>query len=60
MTAGEWYINVHTEANPGGEIRGQATPPIVHFECSGQNLTRSVAAGASADGAGSPGVSRVD
>ena len=27
MTAGEWYINVHTEANPGGEIRGQVTPP---------------------------------
>jgi hypothetical protein len=27
MTAGEWYINVHTQANPGGEIRGQVTPP---------------------------------
>ena len=21
--AGKWYINVHTERNPGGEIRGQ-------------------------------------
>jgi hypothetical protein len=27
MTAGEWYINVHTQANPNGEIRGQVTPP---------------------------------
>jgi hypothetical protein len=27
MMAGEWYINVHTQANPGGEIRGQVMPP---------------------------------
>ena len=27
FTAGEWYINVHTQANPGGEIRGQVMPP---------------------------------
>ena len=27
MTAGEWHINVHTQANPGGEIRGQVMPP---------------------------------
>ena len=27
MLAGEWYVNVHTQANPGGEIRGQVTPP---------------------------------
>jgi CHRD domain len=27
MTAGEWYINVHTQANPNGEIRGQVMPP---------------------------------
>jgi len=23
LTAGKWYSNVHTAANPGGEIRGQ-------------------------------------
>jgi hypothetical protein len=27
MMAGEWYINVHTQANPAGEIRGQVMPP---------------------------------
>ena len=25
LLAGKWYVNLHTEANPGGEIRGQAT-----------------------------------
>ncbi|MDE2296917.1 MAG: CHRD domain-containing protein [Burkholderiales bacterium] len=23
LTAGKWYVNVHTAAHPGGEIRGQ-------------------------------------
>jgi CHRD domain len=23
LTAGKWYVNVHTAVNPGGEIRGQ-------------------------------------
>jgi hypothetical protein len=27
FSAGEWYINVHTKDHPGGEIRGQITPP---------------------------------
>jgi CHRD domain len=27
FAAGAWYINVHTQAHPGGEIRGQVIPP---------------------------------
>jgi hypothetical protein len=23
LEAGKWYFNVHTAANPGGEVRGQ-------------------------------------
>ena len=26
LEAGKWYANVHTAANPGGEIRGQMMP----------------------------------
>jgi hypothetical protein len=26
LEAGKWYANVHTAANPGGEIRGQMKP----------------------------------
>ncbi|MDR3429302.1 MULTISPECIES: CHRD domain-containing protein [Silvimonas] len=26
LQAGMWYFNVHTAANPGGEIRGQVLP----------------------------------
>lgn len=26
LQAGKWYVNVHTAASPGGEIRGQVMP----------------------------------
>ncbi len=26
LFAGRWYLNIHTSANPGGEIRGQVIP----------------------------------
>jgi hypothetical protein len=44
LRAGNWYVNVHTVANPGGEIRGQLDParlPATFGEgCPGSNGTR--------------------
>ena len=25
--AGQWYVNLHTQSHPAGEVRGQVTPP---------------------------------
>ncbi len=27
FAAGDWYINLHSQTHPGGEIRGQVMPP---------------------------------
>lgn len=27
LLAGKWYVNLHTAANPGGEVRGQVITP---------------------------------
>jgi len=29
LTAGKWYANLHTAANPGGEIRGQVQQGVL-------------------------------
>lgn len=39
LTSGEWYLNVHTEANASGEVRGQIVPDttaVVTFPISGE------------------------
>jgi hypothetical protein len=28
VLAGKWYVNIHTKANPGGEIRAQVMPAM--------------------------------
>ena len=31
LFAGLWYINIHTQARPGGEIRGQVNPTFFSY-----------------------------
>ena len=35
LLSGQWYINIHTTANPGGEIRGQVLPVRGDFDGDG-------------------------
>ncbi len=53
LTAGEMYINVHTEANPGGELRGQilgADIQVIRTALSGAQENPPVTSDASATG----------
>ena len=36
LLSGQWYINIHTAANPGGEIRGQVVPVRGDFNGDGR------------------------
>ncbi len=35
LLAGDFYVNLHTTANPGGEIRGQVTPVVMQVNLTG-------------------------
>lgn len=52
LKAGLWYFNIHTAANPGGEIRGQITvdSPFISYMSSGQE-NPPVGVGATGSGA---------
>ena len=51
VSAGRYYVNIHTPANPGGEIRGQVAPPpveVLFTNMSGGQEVPAVASAASA------------
>ncbi len=53
LLAGNWYLNVHTEANPSGEVRGQIVPDtmaVVTFPISGAQSNPPVTTDASGSG----------
>lgn len=37
ILSGRWYVNIHTAANPGGEIRGQFVPRVVPMDALQEN-----------------------
>ncbi|CZF86933.1 CHRD domain protein [Grimontia marina] len=50
---GDWYINLHTEAVPSGEVRAQIVPKttmIISFKADGSQQVPSVTTGASGQG----------
>lgn len=50
LRSGRYYINIHTPANPGGEIRGQVAPPpveILFTNLSGEQEVPALASAAS-------------
>lgn len=47
LLQGQWYVNLHTAANPGGEIRGQLVPTVVPIDA-GQEVPATSATGSSA------------
>jgi len=47
LNSGRLYVNVHTPANPGGEIRGQVTPASIEVLFTGMNGGQEVPANAS-------------
>lgn len=52
--AGRFYVNVHTPANPAGEVRGQVAPPpveVLFTTLSGEQEVPAVASAASATAA---------
>jgi len=50
LTAGAYYLNVHTTAVPGGEIRGQLTQQVRFADLSGANEVPAVTTSASGTG----------
>ncbi|MCH8072914.1 MAG: CHRD domain-containing protein [Proteobacteria bacterium] len=51
LRAGRLYVNIHTPANPGGEIRGQVAPPpveVLFTSMSGDQEVPALASAASA------------
>jgi hypothetical protein len=47
LSSGRFYANVHTPANPGGEIRGQVTPASIEVLFTAMNGAQEVPANAS-------------
>ena len=47
LLSGQWYVNLHTVANPGGEIRGQLVPRVIPIDAD-QEVLPSVSEPASA------------